>query len=54
MGSNVWANFIVVDFYFVVRVLPHFINPVLEYGCIVYSSATPTHLNRLDQFQTQV
>jgi len=30
------------------------IRPVLEYGCIVYSGAAPTHLNRLDQFQTRV
>ena len=27
---------------------------MLEYGCILYSGAAPTHLNRLDQFQTWV
>ena len=30
------------------------IHPVLEYGCIVYSGAALTHLNRLDQFQARV
>ena len=27
---------------------------VLEYGCIVYSGAASTHLNRLDQFQEKM
>ena len=30
------------------------IRPVQEYGCIVYSEAALTHLNRLDQFQARV